>query len=510
VPPALDLPRNPVLARQVGPQPELPDGSAEAHKAWLDFQNDVTVGDIHLAARENFRSVEHVKRYTTLGMASDQGKTSNVTAIEVLSGLLDKAPEQIGTTKFRPPFDPVTIGAFAGRSVGEDLMPLARLAAHERHLALGAAMEQYGSWLRPAFYRRPGEAEAEAVAREVLAVRTGVGLFEASPLGKIEVRGPDAAAFLDRMYVNKLSRLKPGRCRYALMLTEHGTIFDDGVIARTGEDRFLVGTTSGRAAAVAASFDEWLQCEWPDLRVLTEDVTTSWAVLNLAGPRSHEVLERVGTSIDLGAAAFPHMAYREGTLGGVRTRIQRVSFTGELSYEVAVPWRYGEALWDRLFAVGDSLGIAPFGVESLMTMRIEKGFLHVGGDTDGVTLPQDVGFGAIMAKKDCDFVGRRSTATPTGLLADRRQLVGLEALDGSGVLAVGAHVLPSGKDKGSDGWVTSAAMSPTLRKPVALGLVRQGRSRIGESVRVWDVGAVREARIVAPAFYDPAGERLNG
>lgn len=507
---ALDLPRSAIVAQSVGPVPELPDGSAAAHKAWLDFQNDVTVGDIQLAARENFRSVEHVKRYTTLGMASDQGKTSNMAAIEVLSGLLGKAPDQIGTTKFRPPFDPVTIGAFAGRSVGEDLMPLARLAAHKRHRALGSAMEQYGGWLRPACYRQKGEEEADAVAREVLAVRTGVGLFEASPLGKIEVKGPDAAAFLDRMYVNKLSTLKPGRCRYALMLSEYGTIFDDGVIARTAENRFLVGTTSGHAAAVAATFEEWLQCEWPDLQVLTENVTTCWAVVNVAGPRSRDVLERVGASIDLGAAAFPHMAYREGTLGGVRTRIQRVSFTGELSFEVAVPWRYGEALWDRLITVGDGLGIAPFGVESLMTMRIEKGFLHVGSDTDGVTLPQDVGFGAIVAKKDCDFVGRRSTTTAAGMQTDRRQLVGLEVADGAGVLAVGAHILPPGQDKGSVGWVTSAAMSPTLRKPVALGLVGQGRSRIGETVQVWDLGAVRAARIVEPAFYDPAGERLNG
>jgi len=496
--------------KPVGPVLQMVDGEAAAHKAWLDYQNDVTVGDLQLAARENFRSVEHVKRYTTLGMASDQGKTSNVPAIETLSALLAKPPQQVGTTKFRPPFDPVTIGTFAGRNIGENLKPLARLAAHERHLAHAGIAEDYGGWLRPSCYRRPQEREAEAIAREVLAVRSGVGLFEASPLGKIEVKGPDAATFLDRMYVNTVSSLKPGRCRYAIMLSEHGVVYDDGVIARLSKDHFLVGTTSGNAATVAAIFDEWLQCEWPELRVLTEDVTTCWAVMTVAGPKAREVLKRLGSSIELGGAAFGHMSCREGTVGGVRARVQRVSFTGELSFEVSVPWRYGIALWDALIKAGATFEIMPFGVEALMTMRIEKGFLHVGSDTDGTTFPQDIGFGAVAAKKGCDFVGRRSTTAFEGQRRDRRQFVGLEVTDGAGPLAAGAHILPTDRKDGSDGWVTSTTLSPTLRRPLALALVRRGESRLGETVHVWDLGLSRSAVIVEPRFYDPKGTRLDG
>lgn len=497
-------------APDVGPVRELTDGDASAHAVWLDYQNDVTVGDVQLAVRENYRSVEHVKRYTTLGMASDQGKTSNVAAIQILSGLLGKAPDAVGTTKFRPPFDPVTIGTLAGRNVGVELMPAARLCAHGRQVALGARMEQYGGWLRPACFAQPDESEAEAVAREVLAVRGGVGLFEASPLGKIEVKGPDAAAFLNRMYVNTLSTLRPGRCRYAIMLTEAGAVFDDGVIARRGADHFIVGTTSARAVAVADAFEEWLQCEWPQLRVLTDRVTTGWAVMNVAGRRARQVLEAVGSSIDLAPGAFPHMSYREGEVGGVPARVQRVSFTGELSFEVAVPWRCGPALWDAILAAGAPLGIVPFGVEALMAMRIEKGFLHVGVDTDGTTLPQDIGLGDIVATKACDFVGRRSTIRPDGLRDDRRQLVGLEVEDGGGAIPTGAHVLPPGCDTGTDGWVTSSVLSPTLRRPVALALVRRGRARIGEPVRVWNLGEVRHARIAKPRFHDPEGARLHG
>lgn len=496
---------------KVGATREYPDGDPAAAKAWLDFQNDVTIADVQLALRENFRSVEHVKRYTTLGMASDQGKTSNVAAIRVMAGLLDKAPEAVGTTKFRPPFDPVTIGAFAGRAVGDDLLPLAHVPSEEQARAAGGVFENYGGWSRVAYFGRPGDGEANAVGREVRAVRTQVGLFDASPLGKIEVKGPDAAEFLERMYVNQVKTLKVGRCRYGLMLTEHGVVWDDGVFARLADDHFLVGTTSGHANAAADMFQEWLQCEWPHLQVLTENVTTAWAVMNVAGPRARDVLIELGTDIDLSREAFPHMAFRNGHVGEVSARIQRVSFTGELSYEVSVPWRYGASLWDALMRAGRKFQIAPFGVEALMAMRIEKGFLHVGSDTDGTTLPQDVGYGSIIAKKSSDFVGRRSTVRSDGLRGDRRQLVGLEVTDDQGALNAGAHVLPGDarEPRGTDGWVTSALLSPTLGRPIAMALVRQGRSRIGEAVRVWDLGAWREARLVDPRFYDPEGTRLN-
>lgn len=495
----------------VGPTLHFADGDAQAASAWVDFQNDVTAGDVQIAARENFRSVEHLKRYTTLGMASDQGKTSNVTGIHILSNLLDKPAPAIGTTKFRPPFDPVTIGGFAGQAVGENLAPIAHSAAHQSALKLGAKMENYGSWLRPAYFQRDGEDEHAAVAREVLAVREHVGLFDASPLGKIEVKGADAAEFLQRIYVNDVRNLKVGRCRYGLMLSEQGIIYDDGIFAKIAEDHFLVGTTSGHAAAVADMLEEWLQCEWPGLRVLIENVTTAWAVINIAGPKARAVLQGVGTEIDLSPDCFPHMAYREGRVGGVAARVQRVSFSGELSYEVSVPWGYGRALWDAMMKVGAPHAISPFGVEALMTLRIEKGFLHVGSDTDGTTMPQDVGFGAAVGKKPDDFVGRRSTTTPEGLRPDRRQLVGLEVLDGGGRFETGAHVLAAQTNDigATQGWVTSSIQSPTLGRPLAMALIERGEARKGEVVRVWDFGKTRPARIVDPRFYDPAGERLN-
>jgi sarcosine oxidase subunit alpha len=496
----------------VGPTLHFADGDGRAAKAWVDFQNDVTAGDVQLAARENFRSVEHLKRYTTLGMASDQGKTSNVTGIQILSRLIGKPPEAIGTTKFRPPFDPVTIGAFAAHAVGDNLMPLARTAAHAAAMKVGAKMENYGTWLRAAYFPRDGEDEHAAVAREVLAVRRGVGLFDASPLGKIEVKGPDAAEFLQRVYVNGVRNLKVGRCRYGLMLSEHGIVYDDGVFARIAEDHFLVGTTSGHAAAITDILQEWLQCEWVDLKVLVENVTTAWAVMNIVGPKAREVLASVGTDIDLSREAFPHMTYREGHVGGVPARVERVSFSGELSYEVAVPWQYGRALWDDMMRAGAAHGITPFGIEALMAMRIEKGFLHVGSDTDGTTMPQDIGFGGAMAKKPDDFIGRRSTMRPDGLRPDRRQLVGLETLDGGGTLEVGAHVLEQDMtgSAATQGWVTSSVQSPTLGRPLAMALIERGEARMGETVRIWDLGKVRAARIVDPRFYDPAGERLDG
>lgn len=496
----------------VGPTRHFADGDGRAAETWVDFQNDVTASDVQLAARENFRSVEHLKRYTTLGMASDQGKTSNVTGIAILSELIGKPAQGIGTTKFRPPFDPVTIGGFAGRAVGDNLMPLSRTASHASAEAAGGCMEPYGTWSRAGYFPRGEEGEQEAVAREVLAVRGAVGLFDASPLGKIEVKGPDAAEFLQRIYVNGVRNLKVGRCRYGLMLSEHGIVYDDGVFARLGSDHFLVGTTSGHAAAIADMLQEWLQCEWTDLKVLVENVTTAWAVMNLAGPRAREVLAAVGTDIDLSGEAFPHMALREGQVGGVPARVQRVSFTGELSYEVAVPWGYGRALWDAMMHYGNAHGITPFGVEALMVMRIEKGFLHVGSDTDGTTMPQDIGFGGAVAKKPDDFVGRRSTMTPEGRKADRRQFVGLEPLDGGRMLEVGAHILAPGASAPAttQGWVTSSVQSPTLRRPVALALVERGTQRMGEAVQVWDLGKGRPARIVDPRFYDTAGERLHG
>ena len=313
------------------------------------------------------------------------------------------------------------------------------------------------------------------------------------------------------MYVNQVHSLKPGRLRYGLMLSEHGVIYDDGVIARLANDHFLVGTTSGHAAAIADQFDEWLQCEWPLLRVVTENVTTCWAVFNVAGPRARDTLATLELDIDLSPSAFPHMTCRDTRIGGVSCRIQRVSFSGELSYEISVPWGYGQSLWDALVRAGQPFGILPFGVESLMTLRIEKGFLHVGADTDATTLPQDIGFAQMIARKPGDFVGRRSTMCLEALRDDRRQFVGLDVIDGGDSLEVGAHILPAGQTPpgGTAGWVTSAVWSPTLDRPVALALIEHGHARMGDDVRVWNMGATRIARICDPHFYDPSGARLN-
>lgn len=479
--------------------------------SFVDYQNDVTAADIALAAQESYRSVEHLKRYTTLGMASDQGKTSNVNGLAIMGDLLGKAPAAVGTTRFRPPFDPTPLGLFAGHRRGETLAPRRRLPAAAAHEALGAAWEEYGGWMRPACYPWPGESETAAIEREARTVRSAAGLFDASPLGKIEVAGPDAATLLDRIYVGTVSSLKVGRCRYGLMLNEQGIIYDDGVVARLAGNRFLVGTTSGKPAAVTAMLREWLQCEWTDLAVAVEDVTACWAVMNIAGPAAREVLLALGSDIELSRDAFPHLACREGRIGGVPCRIQRVSFSGELSYEIAVPAREGEALHAQLMAAGKAFGLEPFGVESLLVLRTEKGFLHVGTDTDGTTMPQDVGFGGPLRAKASDFVGRRSCLRPDGLRADRRQLVGLESLDGT-VLPVGGHVLAPGAvpPAPSEGWVTSTILSPTLGRPHALALVAAGGARLGEEVAVWDFGQSRRARIVAPCAYDPEGARMHG
>lgn len=484
------------------------DPARPSPDAFVDFQNDVTAADVALAHREAFQAVEHLKRYTTLGMASDQGKTSNVNGLAIMAGMMGVSPEAIGTTRFRPPYEPAAIGAFAGHRTGDLLKPRRELPAHAAHEALGAAFEEYGLWHRPACYPRPGESEPGAVYREAAAVRASVGLLDASPLGKIEVKGPDAATFLDRMYAGRVSNLRPGTCRYGLMLSEHGIIFDDGIVARLAADHFLVGTTSSNAGAVYQRFEEWLQCEWPELRVAFANVTQGWAVMNIAGPQARAVLAALDSDIDLSTDAFPHLAHREGRIEGAECRIQRVSYSGELSYEISVAARFGTALHDRLMEAGRGFGITPFGIEALMVLRAEKGFLHLGSDTDGTTFPDDVGFGTPVHKRKDDFVGRRSCLLSEATRRDRRQLVGLESFNGD-LLPIGAHVVPKGLEPVSEGWVTTSVRSPALGRACALAVIREGRARLGEEVAVWDLGRQIRARIVAPCAFDPGGARMH-
>ena len=477
-------------------------------KAFVDLLNDVSVDDIGLSARENFVSVEHLKRYTTLGMGTDQGKTSNVNALAIMAELTGRSIAQTGTTRYRFPYVPTALGAFAGRSHGDLLRAQRRLPMHDWHIANGAAMDDYG-WLRPASYPRAGESRHDAPMRESQAVRSGVGLFDGSPLGKIEVRGPDAGRLLDFIYTSAMSTLKVGKVRYGLMLNELGVIIDDGVCARLGEDHYLVGPSSAGAERIAGWLEEWLQCEFVDYDVLVAPVTTSWAVITLTGPKARAVLDKLGADFDIGAEAFPHMSMREGHVGGVPARVFRVSYTGEVSFEINVPTRAAPALWDAAVAAGAEFGITPIGIDAWNLLRLEKGYLHIGGDTDGTTTPLNVGWDHVMKRK-VDFVGKRSLMLAVNQKPDRLRIVGLE-VDGDAALPIGAHIVTgTGAEQRSDGFVTSSSASANLGRPVAMALIHDGRARIGETVTLHHGTARLTARICDPVRYDPEGTRLNG
>ncbi len=483
----------------------------ERRRQWIDLAHDVTFGDAELAVREGFSNVEHFKRYTTTGMSLDQGKTGNLNAFVALGALTGRSPGEVGTTTFRPPYVPVTLGALAGPRRGELYAPRRLLPAHRVHVELGAHMEDYG-WQRPDYYPRNAESPQQAICREVLAVRQAVGVFDNSPIGKLEVCGPDAARFLDRFYINNVTSLAPGRARYGLMLNENGVIIDDGVFLRLAEDRFLLNTTSGGVGRIRAMLEEWQQCEWPDSQLGIFDLTESLANFTVAGPRARELLANMAIDIDLAAAALPHMTFAEGRMAGLPLRVVRVSFSGETSFEVNLPASYASAFLRALLAAGAPLGLQPYGVEALMVLRAEKGYMHVGSDTDGSTTPDDVGWGHVAAAKHGDYLGKRSLSRSANRDPQRRQFVGLEALDRDRSLRPGGHLL-IGADRRppapSDGWITSACYSPTLRRHIALGMLRAGREHLGEIVTVCDEDERFEVKVVSPVFYDPSNARLQ-
>jgi sarcosine oxidase subunit alpha len=492
------------------PIPVGPRVSPRGHtcRKWVDLLHDVTVSDLELALRENYTAIEHVKRYTTVGMAADQGKTSTAATLEILAPLRGMSPSDLGHTTLRPPVTPVTLGAIAGRETGERFAPHRLLPLHDWHVGYGALMQDFGEWRRPVVYLKTGQGREDAVRREARGVREGMGLFDASSLGKIEVHGPDALEFLDRFYINDLTTLKPYRARYGLMLRETGTLFDDGTVVRLSSDRFLLTTTSSNAARVGQWLEEWHQCEWPHFRVAILPVTESWATVSLAGPRSREVLSKLHTDIDLSTAAFPHLSMREGTLAGMPARIYRVSFTGELTYEINVPTDQGLTLWEALLEAGGD-ALEPLGMDALMLLRLEKGFLHLGSDTDGTTVPDDVGWGKVAAAKKADFIGKRSLRLPENARTDRLQLVGLSG-EGPRPIVIGSHLRVRDSRDATDGWVTSAGAAVLTGEPIALAMVRAGRARIGETVTLYDAGApVGQARVVNAPFYDAAGDRMN-
>jgi sarcosine oxidase subunit alpha len=489
----------------------MADHQAEK-RAWVDFQNDVTAKDVRLATREGFRSIEHVKRYTTTGMATDQGKLSNMNALGVVSKQIDVAVPKVGLTTFRPPYTPTTFGSFAGQSRGDLFDPVRKTSIHPWAEAQGARFEDVGVWKRAWYFPQVGEDMNAAVARECKATRESVGIFDASTLGKIEIVGKDAAEFMNRMYTNAWTKLEPGRLRYGVMLREDGFIMDDGVVGRMATDRFHVTTTTGGAARVLSMMEDYLQTEWPDLEVWLTSTTEQWSVIALQGPNARKVLEPLVEGIDLSADAMPHMSVREGRICGVPTRLFRVSFTGELGFEVNVPAGYGRAVWEAIFAAGKPYGITPYGTETMHVLRAEKGYIIVGQETDGTVTPDDAGLGWAVGKAKRDFVGKRSLSRPALVREDRKQLVGLLTTDPKVVLEEGAQIVLDPTHPipvPMIGHVTSAYWSATLNRSIALALVRGGRSRMGEELSIPMPDGVIKAKVVDSILFDPKGERLN-
>ena len=492
-----DAPQRPSLA--VWPQAGMKG------RVWVDLQNDVTAKDVELAAREGFASVEHLKRYTTLGMATDQGKTSNLAGLALLAEVTGRSIPDTGTTTFRPPFVPVPLATLAGLRAGPLVNPLRRLALEGEHRAAGATLREAGGWLRPAFYG----AAPEAIQSEALQARLTVALADASPLGKIEIFGPDAAAFLDFVHYNTVSTLSPGRCRYVFVLTEGGILYDDGVLLRQGDEHFILSCSSSHVAGMHAHLEAWRQDQFPQARVMIHDTTPHWATLTVSGPKSRAVVAALASGLALDDGALPHMAFGWGRFAGTDLRVARVSFTGDRSYELSIRADRARALWLALREAGAPQDMTLLGGEALMILRVEKGYPIVGIDTDGATLPMDMGMSAPLTRKRADFIGRRSLMLAEAQRQDRPQFVGLAA-EGAVPLPTGAHVLDlSGPAPRSDGFVTSSRFSPFLRRPVALAQLRGGAGRLGERVVVQHMGQRMGAVVVAPDQIDPEGGRLN-
>jgi sarcosine oxidase subunit alpha len=485
----------------------------DVSRHFVDFQRDATVADVLGAVELGLRSVEHVKRATYIGTALDQGRTSGVLTAEVVNARLGWEPGAQGPTNARPPFTPVSYAAVAGPYRGHMLDPERETAIHPWHVAHGAAFENVGQWKRPWYFPGVGEGLEDAVLRECRAVRTNVGVMDASTLGKIEIAGPDAGGFLDRMYTNVMSSLRPGSIRYGLMCGVDGMVMDDGVAMRLDEERYLVTTTTGGAAKVLDHFEEWLQTEWPELRVYCTSVTEQWATVAVAGPRARDVLAAAGTDVDLSVEAFPFMTLREGNVAGIPARVARVSFSGELAYEINVSAWHAVAVWEAVLNAGGAFGIVPYGTEAMHVLRAEKGFPIVGQDTDGTVTPHDLGMSWIVNERKGDFIGRRSLRRPALARAGRKQLVGVLPIDPDALLPEGAQLVGEASDRGSAhgaGHVTSSYRSAALDRTFALAMVPDGRSLIGRTVIAPMPGGAIGATITEPVFYDAAGARRDG
>jgi sarcosine oxidase subunit alpha len=481
-----------------------------ATKSFIDIQNDVTLADVHLAMREGFDAVEHVKRYTTAGMGIDQGKTGNLNVIGAIALKNGCAPDEIGTTTFRSPYVPIEFGSLTGVREESVYLPYRHTSITQWNKDHGAQMYEAGArWRRPGYYPRSGESFQETVNRESLVVREGLAVYDGAPLGKFEIKGPDALKFIDMLYTNNFENLKIGMGRYGLMLSEDGIILDDGVTFKLADNHYFMSTSTGHADAVNQHMEFFLQTHRPDWRVKITTVTTQWANATLCGPKAREMMQALGTDIDLSNEALPFMAMREGTVGGFKARVCRVSFTGELSFEINVRARDSLALWETIMAVGKPFGISPVGSESNHVLRVEKGFLSLGHEADGTTTPYDLGMNWIMSKTKSDYIGKKANEIRLAENPSRWQLVGLLPDDPEHLIDENSPITPGGRRESSEGFITACVWSVVHNRVIALALLTNGQSRMDETIYIRRKDHVVTAKVTAPCFYDAKGQLLR-
>ncbi len=481
-------------------------------KPFLDYQNDSTAKDIKLALREGFKSIEHVKRYTTTGMGTDQGKLANMHALGIVADTTNTNMGDLGTTTFRPPYTPLTFGTIVGRNVGQFFDIFRKTPMHEWHVENNAKFENVGQWKRAWYYPKDGETMHDAVQRESKAARESSGILDASTLGKIDIQGTDANEFLNRVYTNAWSKLQIGKCRYGLMLNEDGMVYDDGVTTRLGENHYLMTTTTGGAANVMSKLEDYLQTEWPELDVFLTSVTDHYATASVCGPNAKKIINKIFKDLDLSDESFPHMSFKEVKLGDINCRVMRISFTGELSYEINVEASYGKYIWEKCIEAGKEFNITPYGTETMHLLRAEKGFIIVGQDTDGTMTPVDLQMDWIISKKKYDFIGKRSLYRSDTVREDRKQLVGLLTDDPNEILEEGAQIVKDENKKPVDmlGHVTSSYFSPTLKKSIALAVLKEGKQLKGQKFLVPMIDKTIKVTVSDTIFLDKENERING
>ena len=480
-------------------------------KPFLDFQNDSTAKDVKLALREGFKSIEHVKRYTTTGMGTDQGKLSNMHALGIIADTTGTNMGELGTTTFRPPYTPLTFGTIVGRNVGQFFDHTRKTAIHDWHVKNNAEFENVGQWKRPWYYPKSGESMHEAVQRESKEARNSAGILDASTLGKIDIQGTDSSEFLNRVYTNAWSKLAIGKCRYGLMLNEDGMVYDDGVTTRLGENHYIMTTTTGGAANVLSKLEDYLQTEWPELDVYLTSVTDQYSTISICGPNSKKIIKKVIPGIDLSDENFPHMSFKNAKIDNVNCRIMRISFTGEHSYEINIQSNYGKDVWEKCIDAGKEFNITPYGTETMHLLRAEKGFIITGQDTDGTMTPSDLQMDWIIGKKKYDFIGKRSLYRSDTIRKDRKQLVGLLTDDPNEVLEEGAQIIEDLNKKPVEmlGHVTSSYFSPNLNKSIALAVVKGGKELKGKKLFVPMENKNINVTITDTVFYDKDNKRLN-